>query len=119
MSIVLSRCLSLSVILGALGGREATKKFIFALFVLPSSLSLTVKFPQIIKILRNYSTEGLTYLACLLELGAVTFSSAYNYDKGFPFRYSSYCYIHVLSWEKILLGIRENFSLGVPHNYIE
>ncbi|XP_019854065.1 PREDICTED: mannose-P-dolichol utilization defect 1 protein-like [Amphimedon queenslandica] len=63
LTIALSRWLSLSVILGALG----------------------VKFPQIYKIVKNYSTESISYLACILELGAVTFSSTYNYEKGFPF----------------------------------
>jgi mannose-P-dolichol utilization defect protein 1 len=45
---------------------------------------MAVKIPQIIKILRSFSVEGLTYMATILELGAVTFASCYNYSKSFP-----------------------------------
>lgn len=47
---------------------------------------IIVKIPQIIKILRSLTTDGLSYSAYLLELGAVTAALAYNFNKGFPFR---------------------------------
>ena len=47
----------------------------------------TVKVPQIIKIVRSRSVQGISLFATFLELTAVTFTGAYNFAKGFPFRY--------------------------------
>merc|ERR1719315_165649 len=47
-----------------------------------------VKLPQIIKIMKSGSAEGISFLATLLELLAVTANGAYSFSKGFPF--SSY-----------------------------
>lgn len=48
-----------------------------------------VKVPQIIKILSAGSVQNLSYPATLMELAAVTCTCAYNYGKGFPFRYNT------------------------------
>ena len=45
--------------------------------------------PQILKIVRASSAEGLSYVAIILELLAVSFTCTYNYGKGFNFRYSN------------------------------
>ena len=45
-----------------------------------------VKVPQIIKMIRAGSAEGLSMLAVILELAALTFTGAYNFAKQFPFR---------------------------------
>ena len=60
--------------------------FLFFSFTCSSFLPLLVKVPQIVKILSASSVENLSYLANILELAAVTFTSTYSYAKGFPFR---------------------------------
>lgn len=60
--------------------------FLFFSFTRFSFLPLLVKVPQIVKILSASSVENLSYLANILELAAVTFTSTYSYAKGFPFR---------------------------------
>ena len=47
-----------------------------------------VKLPQILKIVNSGSATGISFLATLLELLAVTANGAYSFSKGFPF--SSY-----------------------------
>ncbi len=47
---------------------------------------LAVKVPQIYKIVKAGSVEGLSYVAMFLELLAVTFTCTYNLAKGFNFR---------------------------------
>lgn len=47
--------------------------------------SFMVKLPQIIKILKNQSAAGISFLGVLLELYAVTTGVAYSYNKGFTF----------------------------------
>merc|ERR1719266_2696433 len=47
-----------------------------------------VKLPQILKIINSGSATGISFLATLLELLAVTANGAYSFSKGFPF--SSY-----------------------------
>ncbi|XP_061445524.1 mannose-P-dolichol utilization defect 1 protein isoform X1 [Rhineura floridana] len=47
--------------------------------------SLMVKLPQIIKILRAKSAEGLSFHSILLELLAITGTMAYSISKTFPF----------------------------------
>ena len=47
-----------------------------------------VKLPQILKIVNSGSATGISFLATLLELLAVTANGAYSFSKGLPF--SSY-----------------------------
>lgn len=47
---------------------------------------LSVKFPQILKIVNAKSAEGISFLGVLLELIAVTSSASYSFAKGYPFR---------------------------------
>ncbi|XP_028400567.1 mannose-P-dolichol utilization defect 1 protein homolog [Dendronephthya gigantea] len=47
--------------------------------------SAMVKVPQIVKILKARSTEGLNILSFYAELLAYTLTLAYNLEKGFPF----------------------------------
>merc|ERR1719492_218015 len=47
-----------------------------------------VKLPQILKIVNSGCATGISFLATLLELLAVTANGAYSFSKGFPF--SSY-----------------------------
>jgi len=62
-----------------------------------------VKLPQIIKIYRSGSAKGISFLATLLELVAVTASGAYSFSKGFPF--SSYGEAVFLALETSLIAI--------------
>ena len=48
---------------------------------------LTVKVPQIMKILNAKSGEGINMLSSTLELTAITGTMAYSYGMGFPFRW--------------------------------
>ena len=88
--------LSLSILLGALIGEFNAHCLVFNFsYVYPMTCVyifnlcnvFLVKLPQILKIIQARSVKGLSYLAFILELGAVTFTCTYNYDKGFPFRY--------------------------------
>jgi uncharacterized protein with PQ loop repeat len=45
-----------------------------------------VKVPQIAKILKNKTAEGISLLSVALDLFAITSNMAYNVIKGFPFR---------------------------------
>ncbi|XP_042329457.1 mannose-P-dolichol utilization defect 1 protein [Sceloporus undulatus] len=47
--------------------------------------SLMVKLPQIIKIMRAHSAEGLSFKAILLELMAITGTMVYSISHSFPF----------------------------------
>ncbi|KAK6623272.1 hypothetical protein RUM43_009124 [Polyplax serrata] len=47
--------------------------------------SFTVKVPQILQIVKNRSGEGISLTGSLLELMAITSTSAYCYLKQFPF----------------------------------
>merc|ERR1712025_945529 len=62
-----------------------------------------VKLPQIIKIYRSGSAKGISFLATLLELVAVTASGAYSFSKGFPF--SSYGEAVTLSLQTSLIAL--------------
>lgn len=62
----LSKCLGLGIIAG----------------------SILVKVPQIVKILKNKSAQGISLLATCLELTAIIASVSYNFVNGYPF--SSY-----------------------------
>lgn len=47
--------------------------------------SLLVKVPQVLKILKNKSGEGINLISVLLDLTAITFHMSYSYVNGFPF----------------------------------
>ncbi|XP_077257419.1 mannose-P-dolichol utilization defect 1 protein homolog [Temnothorax americanus] len=47
--------------------------------------SLLVKIPQIVKILRNKSGEGINIFSVLLDLFAITAMSSYSFSSRFPF----------------------------------
>ncbi|XP_072767094.1 mannose-P-dolichol utilization defect 1 protein homolog [Anoplolepis gracilipes] len=47
--------------------------------------SLLVKVPQILKILKNKSGEGINVFSVLLDLFAITAMLSYSFMKGFPF----------------------------------
>ncbi|XP_043287971.1 mannose-P-dolichol utilization defect 1 protein homolog [Venturia canescens] len=47
--------------------------------------SLLVKVPQIVKILKNKSSEGINVLSVLLDLFAITAMVSYSFVSGFPF----------------------------------
>lgn len=51
--------------------------------------------PQIVKIVRAGSVQGISMLATFLELAAVTFTGSYNFAKGFPFRYIAKSHIQI------------------------
>lgn len=48
-----------------------------------------VKLPQIVKIVRAQSAEGLSFHSVLLELLAITGTMVYSVANSFPFRYGS------------------------------
>lgn len=47
--------------------------------------SLLVKLPQIVKIYRNRSGEGISLVSVTLDLSAITVYASYSYVKAFPF----------------------------------
>ena len=49
------------------------------------SASAIVKLPQLIKLFRSQSSQGLSFLSYLLETASFTISLAYNVRHGFPF----------------------------------
>ena len=53
--------------------------------LLPMPLPLT-KLPQVMKIFSSGSATGISLLAVLLELTAISFSGGYSFSQGFPFR---------------------------------
>lgn len=63
LKMLLSRSLGLAIILGA----------------------TCVKLPQIYKIVKNGSAEGISFVGTLLELMAVTANGAYSFSRAFPF----------------------------------
>ncbi|KAG5896894.1 hypothetical protein JTB14_033532 [Gonioctena quinquepunctata] len=62
-SSTLSKCLGLGIILG----------------------SIMVKLPQILKIIKNKSGEGINLYSISLDLTAITIYMSYSFIKGFPF----------------------------------
>ncbi|KAK3094688.1 hypothetical protein FSP39_004947 [Pinctada imbricata] len=66
MKLVLSKCLGFVIILG----------------------SVMVKIPQLVKIINNQSAQGISLMAVLCELFAVSATTVYSFAKSFPF--SSY-----------------------------
>lgn len=80
-SATLSKCLGLGIILG----------------------SVTVKLPQILKILRNKSGEGINMFSVTLDLSAITIYMSYSFVKGFPF--SSWGDTSFLAVQTIAIGV--------------
>ncbi|XP_028128524.2 mannose-P-dolichol utilization defect 1 protein homolog isoform X1 [Diabrotica virgifera virgifera] len=64
--------------------------------------SLTVKVPQILKILNNKSGEGINILSVTLDLSAITIYMAYSFVKGFPF--SAWGDASFLAIQTVLIG---------------
>nr|CAH7757443.1 unnamed protein product [Callosobruchus chinensis] len=64
--------------------------------------SIMVKLPQIIKILRNKSGEGISLPGVTLELTAITIHMSYNFAKGYPF--SSYGDTTFLAVQTVLIA---------------
>jgi len=62
-----------------------------------------VKLPQILKIMKSGSAKGISFVATLLELLAVTANGAYSFSKGFPF--SSYGEAVTLSLQTSLIAL--------------
>lgn len=62
---------------------KATLSKVLALCII--SGSLFVKVPQIIKILKNKSAQGISVFSVLLDLFAITAMVSYSYISGFPF----------------------------------
>merc|ERR1712025_1102375 len=62
-----------------------------------------VKLPQILKIMKSGSAKGISFVATLLELLAVTANGAYSFAKGFPF--SSYGEAVTLSFQTSLIAL--------------
>lgn len=57
--------------------------FFYFFLILPY---LLVKIPQILKILKNKSGEGINVFSVLLDLFAITAMSSYSFISRFPFR---------------------------------
>uniref|UniRef100_A0A0A1WTE1 Mannose-P-dolichol utilization defect 1 protein homolog n=1 Tax=Zeugodacus cucurbitae TaxID=28588 RepID=A0A0A1WTE1_ZEUCU len=47
--------------------------------------SILVKIPQVLKLIKNKSGEGINLISVLLDLTAITSHMSYNYVKGYPF----------------------------------
>lgn len=63
-----------------------------------------VKFPQILKIVRARSVEGLAVMSTVLELVGYLFTLSYNYRNGFPFTsYGEFMFITAQSLTILML----------------
>ncbi|XP_023023686.1 mannose-P-dolichol utilization defect 1 protein homolog [Leptinotarsa decemlineata] len=80
-SSTLSKCLGLGIILG----------------------SITVKLPQILKIIKNRSGEGINLYSVSLDLTAITIYMSYSFIKGFPF--SSWGDAGFLAIQTVAIGV--------------
>ncbi|EFA03633.1 mannose-P-dolichol utilization defect 1 protein homolog [Tribolium castaneum] len=80
-SSTLSKCLGLGIIMG----------------------SLLVKLPQIIKIYKNKSGEGISLLSVTLDLTAITIYASYSFLKQFPF--SAWGDAAFLAIQTVLVGV--------------
>ena len=56
------------------------------IFSFQKSNLVLVKFPQILKVLRASSVEGLSLVGFVTELATQTVTFSYNSARGFPFR---------------------------------
>ena len=75
--------------------------------------SSLVKLPQVLKIAKSGSAEGISLTGTLLELAAITVSGAYNFSQGFPF--SSYGESVFLAAQTSAIGILViAFTKGKP-----
>jgi len=75
--------------------------------------SSLVKLPQVVKIAKSGSAEGISLTGTLLELAAITVSGAYNFSQGFPF--SSYGESVFLAAQTSAIGVLViAFTKGKP-----
>jgi len=65
--------------------------------------SLLVKLPQIVKIVRNKSGEGISLLSVTLDLTAITIYASYSFVKAFPF--SAWGDSSFLAVQTVLIGV--------------
>ncbi|KAI9899301.1 hypothetical protein N3K66_005762 [Trichothecium roseum] len=71
--------------------------------------SSVVKVPQILKLLRSKSAEGVSFLSYLLETSAYLISLAYNFRNGFPF--STYGETALIVGQNVIISVLVlNFS---------
>ncbi|XP_022914168.1 mannose-P-dolichol utilization defect 1 protein homolog [Onthophagus taurus] len=84
----LSKCLGIGIILG----------------------SVLVKLPQILKIIKNKSGQGINILSVTLDLCAITIALSYNYVKRFPF--TSWGDATFLALQTSLIGALALFYAG-------
>ncbi|XP_032689408.1 mannose-P-dolichol utilization defect 1 protein homolog isoform X2 [Odontomachus brunneus] len=69
--------------MGIVGCFKATLSKVLGMGIIGGSL--LVKIPQIVKILRNKSGEGINIFSVLLDLFAITTMVSYSFINGFPF----------------------------------
>lgn len=65
--------------------------------------SAIVKVPQILKLVRSQSAEGVSFLSYLLETGAFLISLAYNVRNGFPF--STYGETALITVQNVVIAV--------------
>lgn len=65
--------------------------------------SITVKIPQILKLLKNKSGEGINMYSVSLDLTAITIYMSYSFVKGFPF--SSWGDAAFLAIQTLAIGV--------------
>lgn len=71
--------------------------------------SSVVKVPQILKLLKSKSAEGVSFLSYLLETSAYLISLAYNFRNGFPF--STYGETALIVGQNVIISVLVlNFS---------
>jgi len=80
--------------------KSAVSKTLGVSIVAGSSM---VKLPQVLKVMSSGSGEGISLLGVLLELTALTMTTAYSYSQGFPF--SSYGESVFLSAQTSLIAL--------------
>lgn len=88
----LSKCLGLGIILG----------------------SLLVKVPQIVKLYKNKSGEGISISSVTLDLTAITIYMAYSFVKGFPF--TAWGDSSFLALQTAVVGAQVLYYRGFPAN---
>lgn len=65
--------------------------------------SSVVKIPQISKLLRSQSAEGVSFLSYLLETSSLLISLAYNVRQGFPF--STYGELALIAVQNVVIAV--------------
>ncbi|CAM1504723.1 Fc.00g023140.m01.CDS01 [Cosmosporella sp. VM-42] len=67
------------------------------------AVSSIVKVPQILKLLKSRSAEGVSFLSYLLETSAYLISLAYNFRNGFPF--STYGETALIVGQNVIISV--------------